>query len=76
MTSSISWVAGTRYRLVQVKHAGNLIAALNEPVRTIMTQQIATLQTDARISDAVDVIVKKKIGGLPVVDKDGALGGL
>ncbi|WP_321506100.1 CBS domain-containing protein [uncultured Methanoregula sp.] len=67
---------GDKFRLVQVRHGGNLLAALNEPVRTIMTQQIATLHSDARIGDAVDVIIKKKIGGLPVIDKEGALTGI
>nr|WP_320161986.1 CBS domain-containing protein [uncultured Methanoregula sp.] len=67
---------GDKFRLIQVRHGGNLIAALNEPVRAIMTQQLATLRSDARISDAVDVIVKKKIGGLPVVDKEDLLLGI
>jgi len=67
---------GDKFRLIQVRHGGNLIAALNEPVRAIMTQQLATLRSDARISDAVDIIVKKKIGGLPVVDKEDLLMGI
>nr|WP_319377351.1 CBS domain-containing protein [uncultured Methanoregula sp.] len=67
---------GDKFRLVQVRHGGNLLAALNEPVRTIMTQQLATLQSDARITDAVEIIVKKKIGGLPVVDKEDVLMGI
>jgi len=67
---------GDKFRLIQVRHGGNLIAALNEPVRAIMTQQLATLRLDARISDAVDIIVKKKIGGLPVVDKEDLLLGI
>jgi CBS domain-containing protein len=67
---------GDKYRLVQVRHNGNLIAAVNESVRTIMTQQTETLACDARISDAVDVILKKKIGGLPIVDREGVLNGI
>jgi len=67
---------GDKFRLVQVRHGGNLIPALNEPVRTIMTQQTATLQSDARITDAVDIIVRKKIGGLPIVDTDDVLMGI
>jgi CBS domain-containing protein len=67
---------GDKFRLVQVRHGGNLLPALNEPVRTIMTPQIATLGSDARISDAVEVIVNKKIGGLPVVGKEEALMGI
>ena len=53
---------GDTSRLVGEKHHGNLIAAVNESVRSIMTQQPETLSNDARISDAVDVIIKKKIG--------------
>jgi CBS domain-containing protein len=67
---------GDKYQLVQVRHNGNLIAAVNEAVRTIMTPQLETLGHDARISDAVEVIVGKKIGGLPIVDKDGILTGI
>jgi CBS domain-containing protein len=67
---------GDKYQLVKVRHGGNLLPAVNESVRTIMTQQIETLPNDARISDAVDVILKKKIGGLPIVDKEGVLAGI
>ncbi len=67
---------GDKYKLVQVRHGGNLLAAVNESVRTIMTQQITTLAHDSRISDAVDIIVKKKIGGLPIIDDDGVLSGI
>jgi CBS domain-containing protein len=67
---------GDKYKLVQIRHGGNLLAAVNESVRTIMTQQITTLAHDSRIRDAVDIIVQKKIGGLPIVDDDGVLNGI
>ncbi len=67
---------GDKYRLVQVKHGGNLLAAVNENVRTIMTQQVVTLSHDATIREAVKEIVGKKIGGLPIVDNDGVLEGI
>jgi CBS domain-containing protein len=67
---------GDKYHLVEVRHNGNLIAALNENVRTIMTQQPVTLGYDASISDAVDIITGKKIGGLPIIGRDGALAGI
>ncbi|AGB01543.1 CBS domain-containing protein [Methanoregula formicica] len=67
---------GDKYQLVQVRHNGNLIAAVNEAIRTIMTPQPETLKSDARIRDAVDVITTRKIGGLPIVDKDGILLGI
>lgn len=67
---------GDKFRLVQVRHNGNLIAALNETVRTIMTQQPVTLGHDACIRDAVTIITKKKIGGIPIIGRDGALAGI
>ena len=67
---------GDKYRLVQVRHGGNLLAAVNENVRTIMTQQIVTLAHDATIRAAVEEIVGKRIGGLPIVDNHGVLTGI
>ena len=67
---------GDKYKLVQVKHGGNLLSALNENVRTIMTQQIVTLSHEATIRDAVKEIVEKRIGGLPILDNDGVLTGI
>jgi len=67
---------GDKYRLVQVKHGGNLVAAVNESVRAIMTRQLETLPDSARIADAVGIIVNKKIGGLPIVNDDGVLAGI
>lgn len=67
---------GDKHKLVQVRHNGNLLAAVNESVRTIMTQQITTLSHESRISDAVTLIVEKKIGGFPIIDHDGVLNGI
>jgi len=64
---------GDKHRLVEVRHNGNLIAALNENVRTIMTQKPITLGHDASISDAVGIITGKKTGGIPITGRDGAL---
>ena len=67
---------GDKHRLVQVKHAGNLIAAVNESVREIMTRNLLTLPDTATIADAIGVIVEKKTGGLPIADSDGVLKGI
>ncbi|OPY37168.1 MAG: Inosine-5'-monophosphate dehydrogenase [Methanoregula sp. PtaU1.Bin051] len=64
---------GDKYQLVQVKHGGNLISAVNEHVRAVMTQQPVTLPETATIADAVEIIVNRKIGGLPITDGDGVL---
>jgi CBS domain-containing protein len=67
---------GSRFNLVQVKHHGNLIAALNDSVREIMTEAMIMLSTTSSFEDAVDIIVQKKVGGLPIIDDEGVLSGI
>ena len=41
-----------------------------------MTKQVTTIDAEAGITDAVDKMLSKKFGCLPVTDKDGCLVGL
>lgn len=67
---------GDRFNLVRVKHGGNLLSAINESVREIMTQRVTTMPHSATILDAAELIVTKKIGGLPIIDEEEALAGI
>jgi len=67
---------GDKYRLVQVKHGGNLIAAVNESVREIMTRDPLVLPDSATIADAIGIIIGKKTGGLPITGAGGILKGI
>jgi CBS domain-containing protein len=67
---------GTKFNLVQVKHKGNLLAAINETIREIMTGDPVTLPTDASIADTVDIILNRHIGGIPIVDEEDVLMGI
>jgi len=67
---------GNKYNLVRKKHGGNLLAAINESVREIMTEKVVTIGTDAKIADAAALIVEKKMGGLPIVETGGILAGI
>ncbi len=67
---------GDKFNLVQVKHGGNLLAAINENVRTIMTQALVTLPHTATIREVTGTIVGRKIGGLPIVGQDSVLVGI
>jgi CBS domain-containing protein len=67
---------GNKYNLVQKKHGGNLLAAINESIREIMTEKVVTLTNDAKIADAASLIVEKHIGGLPIVDEGEVLCGI
>ncbi|HTY52478.1 MAG TPA: CBS domain-containing protein [Methanomicrobiales archaeon] len=67
---------GNKYNLVSRKHGGNLLAAINESVREIMTEKVVTIGTDAKIADAAALIVGKKMGGLPIVEPGEILAGI
>lgn len=67
---------GDKHRLVQVKHGGNLIAAVNESVREIMTRDLLSLPDSATIADAIRIIIDKKTGGLPITGEDDILKGI
>jgi CBS domain-containing protein len=67
---------GDKFNLVQIKHGGNLLSAINEGVRSIMTQQMTTLPDSATIDDAIEIIINRKVGGMPIVDNDGVLVGI
>ncbi|MDD1662998.1 MAG: CBS domain-containing protein [Methanomicrobiales archaeon] len=67
---------GNKYNLVKKKHGGNLLAAINESIREIMTEKVVTLGSDAKIADAASLIVEKRMGGLPIVDGGEVLCGI
>lgn len=67
---------GDKFNLVRVKHGGNLIPAVNESVRTIMTPQLTTLASSANINDAIGIIITKMVGGIPLLGAEGQLEGI
>ncbi|MBA7471678.1 Inosine-5'-monophosphate dehydrogenase [subsurface metagenome] len=67
---------GDKFNLVQVKHGGNFLAAINEGLREIMTPQLVTMPVTGNIADAVDIIVNRNIGGIPITDTEGELKGI
>jgi CBS domain-containing protein len=67
---------GDKFNLVQVKHGGNFLAAINEGLREIMTPHLVTMPVTGTIGDAVDIIINKNIGGIPITDAEGELKGI
>lgn len=67
---------GDKQNLVTVKHGGNLLAALNESVREIMSGHYISLRAAETIADALSLIIERKIGGIPIVDDDETLLGI
>ncbi len=61
---------GDKYQLVQRKYNGNFFKAINEPIRSVMTHDVLYVYTTTRINQALELMKRHKIGGLPVVDVD------
>jgi arabinose-5-phosphate isomerase len=49
---------------------------LDEPIRSVMTKNPVTAQTDSMLREAVDLMARRKISELPVVDRHGQPRGL
>lgn len=61
---------GKKFQIVQRKFGGNFFKAINEPIKLIMTKKVVSAKTYAKISDAIELMKEKNLGGLPVVDKE------
>jgi CBS domain-containing protein len=64
---------GKKFEIIQQKFGGNFFKAINEPMRLIMTQNVISIKTSAKISEAIDKMKQSNFGGLPVVDDKGSI---
>ena len=67
---------GEKFQIIQREHAGNFFKAINEPVRHIMTFDVVSVLSSAKINDVIDLMVNSNVGCLPIVDKETRLRGI
>jgi len=67
---------GEKFQIIQREHAGNFFKAINEPVRHIMTPDVISVSSSAKVNDAIDLMVNRNVGCLPIVDKEDRLRGI
>ena len=60
---------GEKFEMVRQKFGGNFFKAINEPVKLVMTQNVVSVRTSAKISEAIARMKESNLGGLPVVDE-------
>ncbi len=60
---------GDKFQLIQRKYRGNFFKAINEHIRSIMTHDVVSVYTTTTINQALEIMKRHKIGGLPVVDE-------
>jgi len=61
---------GDKFQIIQKKYGGNFFKAINEPVKSIMTPKVISIRTCGKINEAIELMKKNRVGGLPVVDEN------
>src|SRR5665648_249983 len=62
---------GPRHKIISDKFAGNIHAAVNENIRKIMKSDAIVLTSHASIDDALNIMIAKCIGGIPILNDNG-----
>ena len=64
---------GEKFGIIQQNYAGNFYKAINEPIKTIMTHNVVSIRTTGKLKEAIQLMTKHNVGGLPVVDEEGKI---
>lgn len=67
---------GSRYNLIAKKHKGNLLAALNESLREIATENVNGLSPSTTVKEAANILLETGHGGFPILNADTTLAGI
>jgi CBS domain-containing protein len=61
---------GKKFEIIEQRFGGNFFKAINEPIRLVMTKNVVSVKVSAKISEAIELMKEKNLGGLPVVDDE------
>ncbi len=67
---------GPKHQIVQNRYDGNLMAAVNEEVEEIMEKEVVSVDFTSSLEDAIELMLEKRVGGCPVVDKEDVILGI
>jgi CBS domain-containing protein len=67
---------GEKRKIIDRVYDGNMIVAINGPITEIMESDVVTVGDDASLEDAIEAMVDKSVGGVPVIDPDGIIVGM
>ena len=67
---------GEKFKIIQQRFGGNLFKAINEPIRLIMTKNVVSVKTSAKVGEAIRLMKENNVGGLPVVDEKNRVRGI
>lgn len=61
---------GSKNLLIEKRHKGNLMAAINEDLKEIMDYDVTFVYDNANFSEALKIMLEKNRGGLPVLNEE------
>jgi len=67
---------GDKAQIIENKHKGNLLSAINEEISSIMEENVITLHTADSIEDAIKMMLTGNVSGFPIVNDDGKVIGI
>ena len=67
---------GEKAQIIENKHKGNLLSAINEEISSIMEEDVITLTEDASIEDAIKKMVYGNVSGFPIINDDNEVIGI
>jgi CBS domain-containing protein len=67
---------GKKFNIIEKKYEDNFLAAINEPVKEIMTRDLITLSHKASIGETIKTMLDNQLGAIPLIDADGKLAGI
>jgi CBS domain-containing protein len=67
---------GDKAQIIENKHRGNLLSAVNEEISSIMEEEVITLHEQDTISDAIKTMLRRNVSGFPIVNEDSTVVGI
>ena len=67
---------GKKFNIIEKKYEDNFLAAINEPVKEIMSRDLITLSNKSSIGETIETMLSNQLGAIPLVDADGKLAGI
>jgi CBS domain-containing protein len=67
---------GKKFNIIEKKYQDNFLAAINEPVKEIMTRDLISVSNKASIGDTIEAMLSNQLGAIPIIDADEKLAGI
>jgi len=67
---------GDKYKIIERKFKGNFFSAVNESVRFIISSNLVFGTSEMSIEDAVGLLLRTGVGGLPILDGNSRILGM